>query len=82
MLKYGSALGRSVDVASFDGYEELIAELDKMFDFHGSLVDESSGWKVTYMDEESDLMLLGDYDWQFSFLRPIFFLFINMYYFI
>ncbi|XP_062087207.1 auxin response factor 2A-like [Humulus lupulus] len=64
VLKHGTALGRSMDLAHFDGYTELIAELDQMFDFNGSLIDGSSEWKVTYMDIEGDLMLVGDYDWQ------------------
>lgn len=64
VLKHGTALGRSVDLTNFGGYEELISELDEMFEFNGSLIDGSSGWKVTYMDDERDLMLVGDYDWQ------------------
>lgn len=66
VLKHGTALGRSVDLTNFGGYEELISELDEMFEFNGSLIDGSSGWKVTYMDDERDLMLVGDYDWQLS----------------
>ncbi|XP_060961418.1 auxin response factor 2A [Cannabis sativa] len=64
VLKHGTALGRTTDLSKFDGYAELIAELDQMFGFNGSLIDGSSEWKVTYMDIEGDLMLLGDYDWQ------------------
>lgn len=37
-----------------------------MFDFKGSLTDGSCGWHVTYTDDEGDMMLLGDYPWQFS----------------
>lgn len=66
VLKHGTALGRSVDLANFHSYEELISELDAMFDFEGSLIDGSSGWKVTYMDDDGDLMLVGDYEWQLS----------------
>lgn len=64
VLKHGSALGRSVDLTRFDGYGKLICELDQMFDFEGSLIDGSSGWQVTYMDDEGDMMLIGDYLWQ------------------
>lgn len=64
VLKYGAPVGRSVDLARFDGYGELISELDQMFDFKGSLIDGSSGWQVTYMDDEGDMMLIGDYLWQ------------------
>lgn len=63
VLKYGAPVGRSVDLTRFDGYGELIAELDQMFDFKGSLIDGSSGWQVTYMDDEGDMMLIGDYLW-------------------
>lgn len=66
VLKYGTALGRSIDLARFDGYDELIIELDQMFDFGGSLMDGSCRWHVTYTDDEGDMMLLGDYPWQFS----------------
>ncbi|KAK8565447.1 hypothetical protein V6N12_059009 [Hibiscus sabdariffa] len=65
VLKYGTALGRSVDLTRFDGYKELIGELDRMFDFKGRLSDGSSGWDVTYTDDEGDMMMIGDpYPWQ------------------
>jgi auxin response factor len=64
VLKYGTALGRSVDLTRFDGYDDLISELDLMFDFKGSLKNGSSGWQVSYMDDEGDMMLIGDYEWE------------------
>ncbi|GLU07457.1 hypothetical protein SLE2022_244150 [Rubroshorea leprosula] len=64
VLKHGTALGRSVDLMRFDGYQELISELDQMFDFQGSLINGSSGWFLTYTDNEGDLMLIGDSSWQ------------------
>ncbi|TKY61837.1 Auxin response factor 7 [Spatholobus suberectus] len=64
VLKLGTALGRAVDLARFHGYDELIAELDSMFDFGGSLINGSSGWHVSCIDDDGDLMLLGDYPWQ------------------
>ena len=66
VLKYGTALGRSVDLTRFDGYGELICELDQMFDFNGTLIDKSSGWYVAYTDGEGDMMLTGDYPWPLS----------------
>ncbi|KAA8549213.1 hypothetical protein F0562_000897 [Nyssa sinensis] len=63
VLKYGTALGRSVDLTRFDGYDELIRELDQMFNFKGTLIDGSNGWHVTYTDGEGDMMLIGDYPW-------------------
>ncbi|KAH0471117.1 hypothetical protein IEQ34_000840 [Dendrobium chrysotoxum] len=62
--KHGCALGRSVDLSRFSGYDELIYELDRMFDFKGRLVDCCSGWQVIYTDDEGDTMLIGDYPWQ------------------
>ncbi|XWS31654.1 hypothetical protein CRYUN_Cryun23aG0095000 [Craigia yunnanensis] len=64
VLKYGTALGRSVDLTRFDGYEDLICELDHMFDFNGRLIDGSSGWHVTHTDNEGGMMLIRDYPWQ------------------
>ncbi|CAL5425339.1 unnamed protein product [Camellia sinensis] len=63
VLKYGTVLGRSVHLARFDDYDELIRELDQMFDFKGSLIDGSNGWHVTYTDGEGNMMLIGDYPW-------------------
>ncbi|CAL5357571.1 unnamed protein product [Camellia sinensis] len=63
VLKHGTALGRSVDLTRYDGYNELIRELDQMFDFNGTLIDMSSGWHVTYIDGEGDMMLVRDCPW-------------------
>ncbi|XP_031475188.1 auxin response factor 2A-like [Nymphaea colorata] len=72
--KQGSALGRSVDLAKFSGYEELIREFDQMFEFQGDLVNPSKGWLVVYTDDEGDMMLVGDDPWQefCSMVRKIF----------
>ncbi|MCL7040110.1 hypothetical protein MKW94_020998, partial [Papaver nudicaule] len=63
VLKYGTALGRSVDLMKLGGYGELIDELDQMFDFNGALIDRSNGWNVIYVDDEGDTMQIGDYPW-------------------
>ncbi|MCL7047921.1 hypothetical protein MKW94_001946 [Papaver nudicaule] len=60
----GIALGRSVDLAKFNGYDELIAELDQMFDFNGGLMATNKNWQVVYTDNEGDMMLVGDDPWQ------------------
>ncbi|KAF3791076.1 Auxin response factor 2 [Nymphaea thermarum] len=72
--KQGSALGRSVDLNKFSGYSELIAELDRMFEFQGDLMNPSKGWLVVYTDNEGDMMLVGDDPWQefCSMVRKIF----------
>ncbi|XP_060172708.1 auxin response factor 2B [Lycium barbarum] len=62
--KQGTALGRSVDLARFNNYEELIAELDHLFDFNGELKARNKNWLVVYTDDEGDMMLVGDDPWQ------------------
>jgi hypothetical protein len=64
VLKYGTALGRSVNLMRFDGYDELISELDQMFDFQGSLIYGTSGWHVTFTDDKGFMMLIGDIPWR------------------
>ncbi|XP_065010685.1 auxin response factor 23-like isoform X1 [Musa acuminata AAA Group] len=62
--KQGIALGRSVDLTKFNGYDELIAELDRMFEFEGALVSPNKSWLVVYTDNEGDMMLVGDDPWK------------------
>lgn len=72
--KHGIALGRAVDLTKFEGYEELICELERMFNIEGELGDPSKGWQVVYTDNEGDMMLVGDDPWQefCSIVRKIF----------
>ncbi|CAA3002852.1 auxin response factor 2B-like isoform X1 [Olea europaea subsp. europaea] len=42
VMKYGTALRRSIDLARFNCYGELVSELDKIFEFNGALIDGSS----------------------------------------
>eukprot|EP01018_Ginkgo_biloba_P017330 Gb_23328 [translate_table: standard] len=72
--KQGSALGRAVDLTKFEGYAELIRELEMMFNFEGQLADPNQGWQVVYTDNEGDMMLVGDDPWQefCSIVRKIF----------
>ncbi|KAF9626202.1 hypothetical protein IFM89_031329 [Coptis chinensis] len=60
----GIALGRSVNLSKFNGYDELITELDQMFDFNGELMAHGKSWQVIYIDNEGDTMLVGDDPWQ------------------
>ncbi|KAG2678403.1 hypothetical protein I3843_11G001000 [Carya illinoinensis] len=62
--KQGIALGRSVDLTKFNNYEELIAELDQLFEFGGGLMAPQKNWLVVYTDDEGDMMLVGDDPWQ------------------
>ncbi|KAH6829425.1 auxin response factor 2 [Perilla frutescens var. hirtella] len=61
--KQGSALGRSVDLAKFNNYDELISELDDLFEFRGELKARNKNWLVVYTDDEDDMMLVGDDPW-------------------
>ncbi|KAK4414077.1 Auxin response factor 2A [Sesamum alatum] len=62
--KQGSALGRSVDLAKFDNYDELISELDNLFEFNCELKARNKNWLVVYTDDEDDMMLVGDDPWE------------------
>lgn len=62
--KEGIALGRSVDLTKFNNYDELIAELDCMFEFGGELVAPKKNWLIVYTDDEGDMMLVGDDPWK------------------
>ncbi|OVA09665.1 AUX/IAA protein [Macleaya cordata] len=72
--KQGIALGRSVDLTKFNGYDELITELDQMFEFNGELRAPNKSWLVVYTDNEGDMMLVGDDPWKefCSMVRKIF----------
>ncbi|KAK1285959.1 Auxin response factor 9 [Acorus calamus] len=58
----GIAVGRAIDLASLDGYDELIAELESMFDIRGELRHRKK-WEVVFTDDEGDMMLVGDDPW-------------------
>ena len=64
MHKQGIALGRSVDLNKFNNYDELIAELDQLFEFGGELMSPKKYWLIVYTDDEDDMMLVGDDPWQ------------------
>jgi hypothetical protein len=72
--KQGVALGRSVDLSKFSDYDELKAELDKMFEFDGELMSSNKNWQIVYTDNEGDMMLVGDDPWEefCSIVRKIF----------
>lgn len=76
--KQGIALGRSVDLTKFNDYDELIAELDRMFDFDGELKGPGKNWLIVYTDNEGDMMLVGDDPWQYVF-EPVCFYFYSFF---
>lgn len=53
-----------MDLNKFSGYDELMAELDKIFDFNGELIGPNKNWLVVFTDDEGDMMLVGDDPWQ------------------
>lgn len=65
MQKQGIALGRSVDLSKFSDYDQLVEELDHLFDFNGELKIPEKNWLIVYTDDEGDMMLVGDDPWQY-----------------
>ncbi|GMH16712.1 hypothetical protein Nepgr_018553 [Nepenthes gracilis] len=62
--KQGMALGKSVVLSNFSNYGELMAELERLFDFDGELMAPNKNWLVVYTDDEGDMMLVGDDPWE------------------
>lgn len=50
----GIAVGRAVDLTLVEDYDDLITELEKMFEIKGEL-KERKKWQVVYTDEEGDM---------------------------
>lgn len=58
----GVAVGRALDLTMLNGYDELIDEVEKLFDIKGELRSQNK-WRVTFTDNENDMMLVGDDPW-------------------
>lgn len=58
----GVAVGRAVDLTLLKDYDDLIDELEKLFDIRGELRPQNK-WAVTFTDDENDMMLVGDDPW-------------------
>ncbi|CAA0838969.1 Auxin response factor 5 [Striga hermonthica] len=63
-IQKAGSVGRSIDVSSFRNYDELRSEIERMFGLKGLLNDSNSGWKLVYVDFESDVLLVGDDPWE------------------
>ncbi|RVX08066.1 Auxin response factor 18 [Vitis vinifera] len=61
----GVAVGRAIDLTALEGYDELISELEKMFEIKGEFCHRNK-WEVVFIDDEGDMMLAGDDSWQFT----------------
>ncbi|XVF69853.1 hypothetical protein PTKIN_Ptkin11bG0114000 [Pterospermum kingtungense] len=59
------AVGRSIDITRYSGYDELKQDLARMFGIEGQLEDRGRiGWKLVYVDHEKDVLLVGDDPWE------------------
>ncbi|XP_022721647.1 auxin response factor 9-like isoform X2 [Durio zibethinus] len=58
----GVAVGRAVDLAMLEGYDQLMDQLEEMFNIKGELCPRSK-WEIVYTDDEGDMMLVGDDPW-------------------
>ncbi|CAI9769591.1 unnamed protein product [Fraxinus pennsylvanica] len=57
----GIAVGRAVDLTTLMGYDDLVNELEKMFEIKE--LQPRDKWEIVYTDNEGDMMLVGDYPW-------------------
>lgn len=57
----GMAVGRAVDLSMLDDYDQLLDELEEMFDIKGEL--HTHKWEIVFTDDEGDMMLVGDDPW-------------------
>lgn len=62
VYKLGS-ITRTLNVNRFRNYEELWCELAHMFNLEGQL-EQKHGWKLVFVDNENDLLLVGDDPWE------------------
>ncbi|XP_062232714.1 auxin response factor 1-like [Phragmites australis] len=58
---HGNAVGRVVDLANLDGYQQLINELEEMFEIKDLSLKEK--WKVSFTDDEGDTTEVRDDPW-------------------
>ncbi|KAL8536396.1 hypothetical protein ACS0TY_011857 [Phlomoides rotata] len=58
----GIAVGRAVDLTTLKGYDDLITELEEMFEIKGELQSRNK-WEIVFTDDEGDMMLVGDDPW-------------------
>ncbi|KAH7572502.1 hypothetical protein JRO89_XS04G0265900 [Xanthoceras sorbifolium] len=59
------AVGRSIDITRYSGYDELKQDLARRFGIEGQLEERQRiGWKLVYVDHENDVLLVGDDPWE------------------
>ena len=59
----GIAVGRAVDLTLLKSYDELIKELEEMFEIQGQLLPRDK-WIVVFTHDEGAMMLAGDDPWK------------------
>lgn len=55
----GIAIGHAVDLTTWMGYDDLINELEKMFELKREFHPRNK-WEIAYNDNEGDMMLVAD----------------------
>ena len=60
----GIALGRSVNLTKFKCHEDLMKELENMFEIQDELIGSTKKWLIVYTDAENEMKLVGDYHWE------------------
>ncbi|KAK7397447.1 hypothetical protein VNO78_18619 [Psophocarpus tetragonolobus] len=60
---HGVAVGRAVDLTVLKDYDDLIDELEKLFDIIKGELRMQTKWAITFTDDENDMMLVGDDPW-------------------
>ncbi|KAK3159621.1 hypothetical protein QOZ80_1BG0048890 [Eleusine coracana subsp. coracana] len=58
---HGNAVGRAVDLANLYGYEQLISELQAMFEIKD--LNSKEKWKVAFTDDDGDMVEIGNDPW-------------------
>ncbi|KAL3645747.1 hypothetical protein CASFOL_010927 [Castilleja foliolosa] len=58
----GVAVGRAVDLTALKGYDDLMTELEEMFELKGDLRSRNK-WEIVFTDNDGDMMLMGDDPW-------------------
>ncbi|KAI4373524.1 hypothetical protein MLD38_011643 [Melastoma candidum] len=61
--KQGNLVGRSIDIWKLNNYEDLLCELERLFDMEGLLRDPDKGWRVLFTDSDNGAMVVGDSPW-------------------
>ncbi|KAM3302929.1 auxin response factor 4 [Capsicum chacoense] len=61
--KQGSLVGRAIDLSRLNGYDDLLIELERLFNMEDLLRDPNKGWRILYTDSENDMMVVGDDPW-------------------